>query len=56
MKSRSSLLIIVIFLFRVVCQAQDLNSKVLLTIGGKKTEAGEFIRMYNKSTDPGKRL
>jgi peptidyl-prolyl cis-trans isomerase SurA len=27
-----------------------------MTIDGKKTEAGEFIRMYNKSQEPGKPL
>jgi peptidyl-prolyl cis-trans isomerase SurA len=45
-----------IFLYPVVCQAQDLNIKTLMTVDGKKIEAGEFIRMYKKSTEPGKTL
>lgn len=55
MRIRSTLLIIyLIFLWPVFSQAQDVNSKALLTIGGNKTEAGEFIRMYRKSMEPGK--
>ena len=27
-----------------------------MTVGGNKIEAGEFIRMYKKSTEPGKTL
>ena len=45
-----------IFLFPVVCQAQDLNAKILMTVEGNKIQAGEFIRMYKKSTEPGKTL
>jgi peptidyl-prolyl cis-trans isomerase SurA len=45
-----------IFLSPVVCQAQDLNAKILITIEGNKVQAGEFIRMYKKSTEPGKTL
>jgi peptidyl-prolyl cis-trans isomerase SurA len=56
MKIRSSLFITMIFLLPVVCQAQDLNSKILMTVGVNKTEAGEFIRMYKKSQEPGKTL
>ncbi|MCX6253414.1 MAG: peptidylprolyl isomerase [Bacteroidia bacterium] len=56
MKIRSSLLIILIFLMPVICQAQDLNNKVLMTVNGSKIQAGEFIRMYNKSLEPGKTL
>lgn len=36
--------------------AQSINTRTLLTIDGRKTEAGEFIRMYNKSIEPGKTL
>jgi peptidyl-prolyl cis-trans isomerase SurA len=54
MKVRSSLFIILIYLGPTLCKAQDLNNRILLTIGGTKTEAGEFIRMYNKSAEPGK--
>jgi peptidyl-prolyl cis-trans isomerase SurA len=45
-----------IFLYPVVCQAQDLNPKILMTVDGNKIQAGEFIRMYNKSTEQGKKL
>lgn len=56
MKIRSSLLIIPIFLLPVFCKAQDLNDKVLMTVEVSKIQAGEFIRMYNKSQEPGKTL
>jgi peptidyl-prolyl cis-trans isomerase SurA len=53
-----SLLSITVFLFLMPSKgiSQDLNSRVLLTVDGRKTEAGEFIRMYNKSIEPGKVL
>jgi peptidyl-prolyl cis-trans isomerase SurA len=56
MKIRSSLLIFLIFLLPVICQAQDLNNKVLMTIGGINIQSGEFIRMFKKSHEPGKEL
>ncbi len=56
MNIKSSLLIILIFLSPVISQAQELNDKVLMTVNGKKIQAGEFIRMYNKSKEPGKSL
>jgi peptidyl-prolyl cis-trans isomerase SurA len=56
MKIRSYYLIILLFLFPVVCQAQDLNKKILITVNGNTIQAGEFIRMYKKSTEPGKKL
>jgi peptidyl-prolyl cis-trans isomerase SurA len=37
-------------------RAQDFLSSTLMTVGESKTEAGEFIRMYKKSLDPGKPL
>ena len=52
MKVRLFYLIILSCLLPLVCQAQDLNSKILMSVGGKKIEAGEFIRMYKKSADP----
>jgi peptidyl-prolyl cis-trans isomerase SurA len=52
MKVRSFYLIILLCLLPFVCQAQDLNSKILMSIGEKKIEAGEFIRMYKKSANP----
>jgi PPIC-type PPIASE domain. len=45
-----------LFLFPVVNQAQDLNSKILMTVDGNKIQAGEFVRMYKKSAEPGKTL
>jgi peptidyl-prolyl cis-trans isomerase SurA len=56
MKIRSSLLKIIIILLPVVCQAQDLSNKVLMTIGGSIIQSGEFIRIYKKSLEPGKTL
>jgi peptidyl-prolyl cis-trans isomerase SurA len=56
MKARTLQTITMIFLLSVVCQAQNLNDKVMLTVAGKNTETGEFIRMYNKSIEPGKTL
>jgi len=56
MKIRSYYLITLIYLFPVVCQAQDLNTKTLMTVDGNKIQAGEFIRMYKKSIEPGKTL
>jgi peptidyl-prolyl cis-trans isomerase SurA len=56
MKIRLSLLTILIIILPVICLAQDLNAKILMTIGGSNTEAGEFIRMYKKSLEPGKIL
>jgi peptidyl-prolyl cis-trans isomerase SurA len=56
MKIRSSLIIILIIVLPAICQAQDLNNKILMTVGGSKIEAGEFIRMYKKNLEPGKPL
>jgi peptidyl-prolyl cis-trans isomerase SurA len=56
MKIRSSYLIVLICLFPVICQAQDLNSKILMSVAGKDIQSGEFIRMYKKSIEPGKIL
>jgi peptidyl-prolyl cis-trans isomerase SurA len=55
MKIRS-ILIIMMFLWPVVSKAQDLNNKVLITIGATEIQAGEFMRMYNKSLEPGNTL
>jgi peptidyl-prolyl cis-trans isomerase SurA len=54
MNIRSSLLAILIILFPGFCRSQGLNERILMTVGGKSIEAGEFIRMYNKSGEPGK--
>ncbi len=54
MNVRSSLLILIMVLLPVVCKAQSLNDKTLMTVAGKQVSAGEFIRMYKKSAEPGK--
>jgi peptidyl-prolyl cis-trans isomerase SurA len=56
MKIKLSLVIILTLLFTVICQAQDFSNKILMTVGGIETQSGEFIRMYNKSLEPGKKL
>ena len=56
MNIRSALLLIMFYLFPALCQAQDLNNEILMTVNGNKIQAGEFIRMYKKSTEPGKTL
>jgi len=56
MNTRSSLLITMIILLSAVCQAQYLNDKILMTIAGNKIQAGEFIRMWKKSTEPGAKM
>jgi peptidyl-prolyl cis-trans isomerase SurA len=56
MKIRLFQLIILIIVSPVICQAQDLNARILMTVDGRNTEAGEFIRMYKKSLEPGKTL
>ena len=56
MTIRQSFLIILVYLFPAICQGQDLNDKTFMTVDGKNIQAGEFIRMYNKSREPGKTL
>jgi peptidyl-prolyl cis-trans isomerase SurA len=61
MKIRQIVFIILIFLMLSPgsyhdCIAQDLNNKLLATVAGIKIQAGEFIRMYKKSSEPGKPL
>ncbi|MCX6334619.1 MAG: peptidylprolyl isomerase [Bacteroidia bacterium] len=50
----SSLPVIVSFLLTISANAQSLDDKVLMTVAGQKVTAGEFIRMYSKSLEPGK--
>jgi len=55
MRVGSSLLISVLsFLFPALCNAQEINDKILMNIAGKDITAGEFIRMLRKSSEPGK--
>jgi peptidyl-prolyl cis-trans isomerase SurA len=43
-------------LLPVIIQSQDLNSKTLMSVDKSQIQSGEFIRMYKKSRDPGKKL
>jgi len=52
MRTRSFLLVLLSFFISGICQSQDLNEKTLLTVDGRNTTAGEFIRMYKKSIQP----
>ena len=50
----SPLLVMISFLFPGAACAQEINEKVLMTVADNKITAGEFIRMYRKSLEPGK--
>jgi peptidyl-prolyl cis-trans isomerase SurA len=52
MKIRSILPVIIFVLSYFSCFAQKPDEKILMTVAGRGVEAGEFIRMYNKSLDP----
>jgi len=54
MRISSSLLFIFLLLSPFLSEAQDPNNKILLTVNGVRIQSGEFIRMYNKSREPGK--
>jgi peptidyl-prolyl cis-trans isomerase SurA len=56
MAIRLSLLFMLTLLCPAFCQAQDNNSGILMKVDGINVEAGEFIRMYKKSLDPGKTM
>jgi len=53
MKAGTSMLALSLLL-PVICQAQDLNDRILLTVAGSDVPAGEFIRMFSKSKEPGR--
>jgi len=53
MKAGLILQVLFVFILSTVCQAQKLDNRVLMTVAGREVEAGEFIRMYNKSPEPG---
>jgi peptidyl-prolyl cis-trans isomerase SurA len=55
MKFRPLHTFLILFLLPAIIQAQDWNGKILMNIEGRNTEAGEFIRMYKKSIEPGKK-
>lgn len=40
----------------VICLSQDPDDKILMTIDGKDISSGEFIRMYKKGFEPGKKI
>jgi peptidyl-prolyl cis-trans isomerase SurA len=37
------------FLTTALCQAQELDEKILMSVGNSRVQAGEFIRMYRKT-------
>jgi peptidyl-prolyl cis-trans isomerase SurA len=53
MNRRLSVTVLLLLLFAGTATAQDLNEKILMTVAGKEVSAGEFMRMYRKSYDPG---
>jgi peptidyl-prolyl cis-trans isomerase SurA len=55
MRFRFSLSFVLVLLLPAFCLAQELNEKTLMTIDGRNVEAGEFIRMYRKNIEPGKK-
>jgi peptidyl-prolyl cis-trans isomerase SurA len=55
-KIKTSLVFVLIVLLPVISKTQDLNNKILMTVGGREIQTGEFLRMYNKSKEPGKKL
>jgi len=55
MKVRSLLSVVLFFLSSNFFMAQIPDEKVLMTVAGRTVDAGEFIRMYNKSSDPDSR-
>jgi peptidyl-prolyl cis-trans isomerase SurA len=54
MRFKPSLFIISLILFTVLTEAQ-VDERILLSVDGRPVQAGEFIRMYKKSTEPGKK-
>jgi peptidyl-prolyl cis-trans isomerase SurA len=54
MTIRTPLLIIFAVLLPAFCKAQSLSEKILMVVAGQQVTAGEFIRMYRKSSEPGK--
>jgi len=52
MKIRSILSVTLFILSLPGSFAQKPDEKILMTVAGRGVEAGEFIRMYNKSLDP----
>lgn len=55
MNIRSLLLIFLSLLSALAGKAQNLDDKTLMTVAGRPVSAGEFIRMFRKSTEPDKK-
>jgi peptidyl-prolyl cis-trans isomerase SurA len=53
MNRKLSVILLFLLLLAETGFAQDINEKILMTVAGKDINAGEFIRMYRKSYDPG---
>ncbi len=54
MKIRSLLFTSALVLYNLtLCQSQEPDKRILMNVAGRDVEEGEFIRMYNKSLDPG---
>ena len=56
MSIRLSLLFSTVMLIPLTGMAQSTDNKILMTVNGMKVQSGEFVRMYNKSREPGKPL
>jgi peptidyl-prolyl cis-trans isomerase SurA len=50
------ILTFILVLLPLLSFAQNLNDKILLNVAGRDIQAGEFLRMYKKSIEPGKTL
>lgn len=56
MKIRFYLLLpALLFIRYTVCNSQDMSEKILMTVANKEISAGEFLRMYKKSSEPGQK-
>lgn len=53
MKLRLLLTLFSILTAFCTCIAQDLDQRVLMKVAGREVEAGEFLRMFRKSLEPG---
>ena len=56
MKSILSTFITLLLCSPLLCQSTDLGSQIIMTVNKRPVEAGEFMRMYKKSNEPGKNI
>jgi peptidyl-prolyl cis-trans isomerase SurA len=56
MKVRLHFLILMLLILQDKCPAQTLNDRMLMIVDGRDVSAGEFIRMFKKSYEPGKNI